>query len=182
MWKNGGRINVQKLILYSIAAAGIITVGLLAPNVLGEISKTGVLPRKRQREIIETSRGRMVKRGLLVYEKGKLRLTKKGESQLRRLQLLDYKLKKPKRWDGKWRVLIFDIPEHKKVLRDKVRNTLELLGFKWLQDSVWIYPYACEDLVTLMKADFRIGKDLLYLVVESLEYDQRLRDHFKLVS
>lgn len=180
--KRAKRVNVQKIILYSVAAAGIITVGLLAPNVLGAMAKFGILPGKRQREIVETSRSRMVKRGLLAYENGKLRLAKKGEEQLRRLRLLDYKLKKPKRWDGKWRVLIFDIPEDRKTLRDKVRNTFEMLGFKRLQDSVWIYPYDCEDLIALMKADFRVGKDLLYLVVESLEYDRPLREHFKLIS
>lgn len=174
------RVSVQKIILFSIAATGVIAIGLLAPNVLGAMAKLGIIPVKRQREIIENSRSRMVKRGMLVYEQGKLRLTPKGEAQLRRLRLLDYKLKKPKRWDGKWRVLIFDIPEYRKTLRDKVRNTLEMLGFKRLQDSVWIYPYDCEDLVTLMKADFRVGKDLLYLVVESLEYDKHIREYFNI--
>lgn len=49
-----------------------------------------------------------------------------------------------------------------------------------LQDSVWIYPYDCEDLVALMKADLRIGADVLYMIVERLERDKYLRRHFGL--
>ena len=97
---------------------------------------------------------------------------------LRTLELKDYATKKPKRWDGKWRVLIFDIPERRKSVRDKVRLTLTAIGFKRLQNSVWVYPYDCEDLITLLKADFKIGRDLLYLIVDSIENDAILRDWF----
>ena len=54
------------------------------------------------------------------------------------------------------------------------------MEFVRLQDSVWIYPYDCEDIITLLKADFQIGKDMLYMIVEMLEYDKRLRNHFDL--
>lgn len=174
------RKDIQKLILRTVAIAGVVGVGLLAPNVLGAMAKIGLRPNKRQKEFIATSRTKLVKRGFLEYKDGKLRLTSTGEAKLRRLRLLEYRLKKPKQWDGKWRVLIFDIPENRKSLRNKIRETLVALGFVRLQDSVWIYPYDCEDILTLLKADFRVGKDMLYMVVESLEFDGSLRSHFKL--
>jgi DNA-binding transcriptional regulator PaaX len=74
--------------------------------------------------------------------------------------------------------LIFDIPEYRKSTRDRIRETLRIIGFVRLQDSVWAYPYDCEDLITLLKADFKIGKDMLYLVVEAMENDASLRRHF----
>jgi hypothetical protein len=43
---------------------------------------------------------------------------------------------------------------------------------------VWVYPYDCEDLITLLKADFKIGKDLLYVITESIENDKWLRQSF----
>ncbi|MBI5742651.1 MAG: hypothetical protein HZA25_02340 [Candidatus Niyogibacteria bacterium] len=107
-------------------------------------------------------------------------LTPKGEAALRKLELNEYQICRPKRWDGKWRVLIFDIPEKRRMLRELVRRTLSAIGFIRIQDSVWLHPYDCEDLITLLKADFKIGKDLLYLVVEQMEYDARYRDHFDL--
>ena len=87
---------------------------------------------------------------------------------------------RPKRWDRKWRILIFDIPEYRKGLRDKIRRTLGVIGFVRLQDSVWVYPHDCEDLIAFLKADFRVGKDMLYMIVEELEGDGHLKRHFGL--
>src|SRR3989344_5001447 len=179
-YKRSRRKNLQKIILGSVAAAGVLSVGLVAPNVLGALAKLGLLPSKRQREFITVSRNRMIAKGLLKYEGKFLCLTSKGKTKLRQLELMDYQIKKPRRWDGKWRALIFDIPEKRKPLREKVRTTLIAIGFARLQDSVWIYPYDCEDLISLLKADFKIGRDLLYMVVESLEYDQPIRSRFGL--
>lgn len=43
-----------------------------------------------------------------------------------------------KDWDGKWRVVIFDIPEQKRVIRNLFRRNLKKWDFKPLQKSVWI--------------------------------------------
>ena len=94
------------------------------------------------------------------------------------LGVREYQLPLHKRWDGKWRILIFDIPERRKILREKIRNTLHSVGFVRLQDSVWAYPYDCEDFVALLKADFRVGNDLLYMIVEELEGGRRLQEQF----
>ncbi len=174
------RRELQKMILGAVAVAGLIGVALVAPNVIGAMGKLGMLPTKRQRETVSRSRDRLIERGLLHYDGKFLRLTPQGERELRRLETADFKLKKPRRWDGKWRVLIFDIREERKTLREKVRRTLSTIGFVRLQDSVWIYPYDCEDLITFLKADFKIGKDILYMIVESLEYDKNLRSLFGL--
>src|SRR3989344_5509248 len=58
---------------------------------------------------------------------------------------------------------------------------LERHSFKLkLQNSVWVYPYDCEDFISLLKADFKIGKDVLYIIVEKLENDWHLRKFFNL--
>ena len=177
--KRTRRANIQKLVLASAAAVGGISVALIAPGVIGAMGKLGLIPSARQLEIIKKSRSRLVARGLLVYHGTMLCLTARGEQVLRRLELHDFKLRKPKRWDHKWRVLIFDIPERRKNLRPKIRYMLLAIGFVRLQDSVWVYPYDCEDLITLLKADFKIGKDLLYLIVDSIENDTALKNHFE---
>lgn len=45
---------------------------------------------------------------------------------------------KDDKWDGKWRVVIFDIPETNKRIRQALRETLKVLEFWPLQKSVWI--------------------------------------------
>ncbi|TSC69262.1 MAG: phenylacetic acid degradation operon negative regulatory protein [Parcubacteria group bacterium Gr01-1014_56] len=174
------RANLQKAVLNTVATAGVVSIALVAPNVLGALGTLGILPTKRRTESIQTARKRLVERGLLLYEGKNIHLTKAGEAVLRSLSLPDYKLPKPRRWDKRWRVLIFDIPEKRKSLREKVRRTLNAIGFIRLQDSVWVYPYDCEDFVTLLKADFKIGKDLLYMIVDTLEHDTPLRKKFDL--
>ncbi|MDO8590956.1 MAG: hypothetical protein Q7R65_03180 [bacterium] len=172
------RKNLQKIILGTVATAGLLSVAVMAPNVFGSMAKLGLLPGKRQKEFIKVTRDRLVDKGLLEWQGNFLKLTAKGEALLARLELKDYKIKKPKRWDGKWRVLIFDIPETRKTQREKVRCTLVSIGFLRLQDSVWIYPYDCEELITLLKADFEIGKNLLYMIVEALEHDADIKKQF----
>lgn len=177
--------NLQRAILATVSAAGFLSLAIVAPNALQMLPKLGMLDMRhpRRKELINRARDRLIAAGLLERdEKGYVRLTRKGAARLRRLEVYDYTLKPPKNWDEKWRMLIFDIPEYRKSLRDKVRRTLSSIGFERLQDSVWIYPYDCEDLVTLLKADFKIGKDLMYLIVESIENDSGLRKQFGLPS
>ncbi|OGG57143.1 hypothetical protein A3D71_03905 [Candidatus Kaiserbacteria bacterium RIFCSPHIGHO2_02_FULL_55_20] len=176
------RNNLRLMILNTVKVAGVLGLFMVAPNVLGGMAKLGLLPSARQKDVVNRSCSNLVKQRLLAWEKGKLRLTPKGESVLRILELKRYDIPKPRRWDRKWRVLIFDIPEKQRVLRNKIRDTLRAIGFIPLQGSVWVYPYDCEDLITLLKADFHVGRGMLYMVVDALEYDMRLRQEFGLKS
>lgn len=176
------RGDVSKAVLQTIKAAGILSVMLVAPNAMQMFGNRGLLNlNKRQKGIINNARDRLVKDGNLERDsRGFLSLTEKGKEKLRQYELSEYKLIIPKVWDKKWRVLIFDIPEYIRPLRDKIRLTLMSIGFMRIQDSVWIFPYDCEELVALLKADFKVGKDLLYLVVEKIENDKQIRKLFHL--
>jgi DNA-binding transcriptional regulator PaaX len=180
-WKKSKRKNLQHVILQTIATAGMLSVALVAPNVIGALAKFGILPNKRQKEYISSSASKLVKRGLLFYNGKSYQLTSHGESLLRRWQFTNFELKKPKRWDKKWRVMIFDIPEKKRKARDDLIILFRQAGIQRLQNSVWIYPYDCEDIITLLKTDFGIGKYLLYMIVEELENDKYLREEFGLI-
>lgn len=175
--------NIQKMILETVAVAGLLSVALVAPNVLGAMRKMNLPLTPRQDTAIARARKRLVEKGLLRYEQNKLRLTEKGSAALARLDLAAYGQKKKKqRWDKRWRLLIFDIPEKRRGTREKIRRTLISIGFMRLQDSVWIYPYDCEDLIMLLKSEFRIGKDMLYAIIEELEYDTPVREYFDLLK
>ena len=178
--KRRRRGEIQKVILGTIKTAGLISTALVAPGVIKQMKHFGLLQDNRQMEIIKRSRNNLIKDGLLKYDGKFIKLTPKGEIRLTMFEMKDWEKSKPKKWDGKWRVLIFDIPEKRKGLREKVRNTLLSIGFSRLQDSVWLYPYDCEDFINLVKADFKIGKDLLYMIVDSIENDKHFRKQFNL--
>lgn len=181
--RNNKRVRVrdlQQIILHTIATIGVVGIGLLAPNVIRAMSKLGILPRARQKEYVSSAASKLRQKGFLKFEGGQYQLTTDGEKLLRHWEFANYKLKIPSRWDRKWRVLIFDIPEKKKVIRNQLTLMLRQAGFERLQDSVWVYPYDCEDIIGLLKTDFGIGRNLLYLIVDEIENDKHLRQQFKL--
>ncbi len=179
-WKQTRKGRTKMLILGSIAVAGGLAIALVAPNVLGAMRRLGVLPKGRQAEHITVARKRLKKEGALVEEGAFLRLTPKGERQLQSLALSHASPAPQKKWDEKWRALIFDIPEKRRGIRNKIRDLLRSTGFVRMQHSVWLYPYPCEEFVALLKADMKIGNGMLYLIVESIENDQRFREIFGL--
>ena len=66
-------------------------------------------------------------------------LTKKGMEKVLKVKLRTRPRKK--RRDKKWQMIIFDIPEKKRFLRDLLRENLRILDYKILQQSVWVCPY-----------------------------------------
>ena len=176
------RTKVNNAIIGAVAIAGLIAVAVVAPNVMGVLGRSTYA---RQRLFQTRSRiSALIQAGYLVVERhdgiSYVRLTEKGERFAALMHEGKLAPKKPKRWDGKWRLLIFDIPERRRGVRTNIRKTLVMLGFVRLQDSVWVYPYDCEDYITILKADFKIGKDVLYIIADQVEYDAPLRAHFTL--
>ncbi len=174
--------------LGAVALAGMLSVALVAPNAVRLLAplERGLRRKMDPKYAASYTFRRLIQRGLIQIEeteRGKFaRLTQKGELILRQFDRTSVRLKKPKRWDGKWRILIFDIKEQRRWVRDRLRITLVGLGFLQLQRSVWVYPYDCEDFVTLMKADFHAGSEILYVVADRIENDGKLRWHFNLAS
>ena len=176
------KANIQKIILESVKLAGFIGIAAIAPNVLSMMRKTGFITHPRQIESIKRSRDTLIEKGLLENKKGQLKITPGGKRYLFRcLSLGDNKeLNKSKKWDGKWRVLIFDIPETRRFDRTNIRQALISIGFMRLQDSVWIYPYSCENIISLLKAETETGENVLYMIVEALENDEEVKKYFGL--
>jgi len=70
-------------------------------------------------------------------------LTKEGIGKaLRASFLMEGKVRRP---DGKWLMVIFDIPQTHKKARNLIRSVLQNLGYKMFQQSVWITPYDVQE-------------------------------------
>ncbi len=176
---------VQDAVLSVIAVAGILAITAVAPNALRLLGGTG---RKGFRFNYQTRSvlTRLVEKGHIrfVIQNGKKRIEitnagKRAAELAAAKQALS--TQKPRRWDERWRVIMFDIPERRKKDRDQLRRTMIDAGFLCFQDSVWIFPYDCEDLVTLLKVDMRLGDAVRYGILEKLENDRAARNHFKLI-
>ena len=75
---------------------------------------------------------------------GRYGFTKNGQRWLSGQLLKFHRLNKTK-WGGKWRVLIFDIPQELHNKRNIFRAKLRSLGFYMIQKSIFIFPYQCEE-------------------------------------
>ena len=77
-------------------------------------------------------------------------LTDDGQRVALNLNLENMAIKAPKRWDGKWRLVIYDIPDRKKAAREEFRHQLKELGLHEWQESVFVHPFPCENEINLL--------------------------------
>jgi|SRR3989344_2441707 len=85
-----------------------------------------------------------------------------------------------KPWDGKWRLMIWDIPESSSKQRDMIRWFVKRLGFFKLQHSVYITPFelSSEAVSYLIESD--LWKFIRFLRVDRLDDDKMVKQHFGL--
>lgn len=185
------RIPLQTIILGTLAVTGVLAVGLVAPNAVRLFDYLNPISRKntiRFNQRITQALLRLERRGLIKItgegKKREIHLTTQGEGLIDALYAGAYVIPMPVRWDGKWRVVMFDVPEKRKRVRDTLRMLLRSAGFVHFQDSAWIQPYPCDELVTLLRSHLGSGKgEIRYLVASFAdESDYAFRKHFNLIT
>ena len=118
---------------------------------------------------------------LLVRDGDKLFITPKGRRRAQKLKL-QAPTKLPNKWDGKWRVVIFDIPESMRAERNIFRAILKRKGFVKVQNSVFVAPYTNLDELDLVRHEYKIEKYVNFLIAQSAntDNDSLLRKKFSL--
>jgi hypothetical protein len=182
------RMPIQTIVLRTLYAAGMIGTALVAPNMLRIFPSLD--PGKHKREElygrIDQALYRLHKKKLITFVPTDGRrplagLTKRGKAEIEKIVLGQYRITPMPVWDGKWRMVIFDIREKRRGVRQRLRCMLAGAGFVRLQDSVWVVPFPCDEFIQLMRAYFASGTgELLYFTADGLEADHRLRDRFNL--
>jgi DNA-binding transcriptional regulator PaaX len=108
-------------------------------------------------------------------------LTEKGRKIAGWLQIDALKIRRPKIWDKKWRIVIFDISQLKKFYREAFRGKLKELGFYPLQKSVWIHPFDCQDEIELLRDFFGLDqKEMRLIIAENIGPAEWIREIFKI--
>lgn len=121
---------------------------------------------------------RLIKGKYVVQDGDTLSITNSGILLLERTVKSVRESLHNKTWDGKWRVVSYDIPESLSDLRRQVRSVLKRAGFIKLQNSVWIFPHECRELAELIKERSELKRHVLYGVLESIEGEEQLRKKF----
>ena len=109
----------------------------------------------------------------------KIKLTDRGRARALEYNFAKLDLPSKKKWDKKWRIVLFDIPEPKKKTRDALRRKLKKLGFLEFQKSVFIFPFPCRDEINFIINFFDIHDNVFYLEAP-ISPDASFRSHFKI--
>lgn len=118
-------------------------------------------------EVLETKDGYVVK------------ITKNGLTRALQYKLDDMNVKRKKVWDKKWRIVIFDIEERKRKLRDEFRKRLKQLGFYSLQESVYVHAFPCFDEVEFLRQIYQVPISVTYILAEKIESQENLEKYFQ---
>ena len=180
------RFKLQDALVTMLYTATAFTLAIAAPNTVQLLKNidSNMAKKRHPTKRISQAVSRLRSRGLVEKgENGRTHLTEAGKRHAEKLYAKErFSIPIPKRWDHRWRVVIFDVWERRRPVRDQLRRLLMKIGFVKVQNSVWAYPYDCEEVLAFVKADLRLGKGMLYLVAEGIEGDTWLLRHFGLAE
>ncbi len=171
--------KIQRDILDDLSASDLLYGFFLSAR-----STTRMMRLAREHSIHRQNRKRALKqleqRGYIRVQGENCSITKKGRVALGTEIAKTRALLKHKKWDKKWRIVVYDIPQAYAPLRSRVRGILKSAGFVLLQQSIWVFPHECRQLMQLIKEEPHIAPFVLYGVLESIESEKQLRERFKL--
>ncbi len=105
-------------------------------------------------------------------------ITDRGRRRILKYALDELVVEKPKFWDGKWRLISYDIPGKYKGLRKVFREYLGSWGFYPLHESVFLHAYPCGKQVEFLREYLGIGEYVRFFSVSRIENDSLFREFF----
>lgn len=179
----------HKILNALLISGGALTISLISP-LSGALLIKGLLKlyfRKKKfiKEKFLRDLKRLQTRKLIDYKvlpdgKIKIVLTRLGKEKI---LIYDFdKLKiSSNSWDGKWRLVVFDIPDYQGKARDALREKLKSLNFYRIQKSVYLTPYNCENEIDFICSVFDINRNnVLIFEVSRFEGEEKLKHYFKI--
>lgn len=168
-----------KTILLLLAAGCVLSLAVLAPGALPLVGVWKSFNKRRFRQnIYHFQKQKYVE----IETKGEdkiVKITVNGLKKVLAYKINAMKIHEPEKWDGKWRIVIFDIKDEYRLHRDKFRNQIKSLGLYRLQKSVYVYPFPCFDQIEFIRQIFGVGIAVKYIIAEKVEDDEKLRNYFR---
>lgn len=166
--------GLTKGILTALGAGAVISVAFIFPHLgwLYKEFKKRQWEEAKRRGILKATIKRLEKQKLISWgeENGKLRLTltDKGKKRVLQYNIDTLKINDKQKWDGLWRVIIFDIPENKKAGRELFREKLKQLGLQHLQKSVFVSRLECKDEIDFLSHALEVAPHVQYILAKEI--------------
>ena len=182
-----------KEVLYLLGIGTLLVGSILMPGLA--VAGGAIVRAKRKHDFLQSQKEwkkfnpSLLKRNLKRLHKQKLvefinkdgeeviKLTKKGRTRFLRFRLEELS-EKGHGWDGKWRLVIYDISKLKRSKQDGFRRMLKNMNFYPLQKSVYLSPFKCKEELEYLREYFNLGEEALYLEVSHLENENFYKGYF----
>lgn len=171
------RSEISKDFLRWFLIAGAVSVAATSPYFITSLLRYRKRFKKYPRQKISDAFYNLRRQGLVNIQKNHhqifISLTEMGKKKAGWLQIDNLKIDKPQKWDGKWRLVMFDIAQIKRLHREAFRGKLKELGFYKFQKSIWIHPFNCKPEIELLRQFFGLSEKELCLVVSADISDEK---------
>lgn len=176
------RLSTRRVVT-ALALAGAVGTAIVAPNTASMIDT--IMQKADKKKAARTMTYLKYRKLVEVKQKNgnyHYRLTKKGWDVFEKIQIEKLTVPMPKRWDKRWRLVMFDIPLSHQKQRQFLLRHLRLLDFYMLQRSAWIHPFECEKQVGVLLKYLKLEQYVSFLVVDSGNFTHHATDHFKKIK
>lgn len=182
--KAGARFTGE-LFLTLLMVGGVLTVAAVAPNLFGAYAKLSGRRNFFAKKQLRTAKNYLQRCGYIkVKREGNdaftVRITRRGINRVLKERFETLAIRRERRWDGLWRLVVFDIPERKKHEREMLRARLRAMGLYPLQESVFVSPYPCEEEIRFVVRILNIVSHVRLIVATSITDAEDLREYFEL--
>ena len=176
--------GIAKDVLYWLLVSGVVAIAATSPYFGINLMKR--MGREYEKKKFSNALHRLKKSRTIILEEREdgtcvVELTEKGRKKTEKLKYNDLRIQKPERWDGLWRVVIFDIPNKKKIAREALRNKLKEWDFFQLQESVLVCPWPCEKEIGFVVELLGIHSFVNIIKAKEIQNDAKLKAHFKVL-
>ncbi|KKU81896.1 MAG: hypothetical protein UY07_C0007G0050 [Parcubacteria group bacterium GW2011_GWA1_47_8] len=179
--KNYERGELAKEILTGLATGGFIALCIVAPG-LTHIAKLFKTKGARDKyRITQAVRGLQQKKLVRIKRKNGqdvIEITEFGKKRVLAYNLDTLHIKPLKKWDRRWHLITFDIPETQKYARRAVSAKIKEIGMYPLQKSIFVSPYLCKREVDFVGEFFGVRKHIIYIEATDIENAEKVRRHF----
>jgi len=150
--------NDSRLFLWLLALDGVEATGAQLAEIWRRASRKGRLDRVVRK--LEAA-GLVGRTGEGSLDQRLFRLTSVGRSAL--AGPMDPETLWARNWDGKWRLVLFDVPQSRAAIRTRLRRQLHEMRFGWLQNSVWLSPDPTDQLVQMFGSRQATVESLVFM-------------------
>lgn len=178
--------QITKDVLLNLLKAGAaLAVAVTAPNALRVLKPLIEQPKwdKYYPSSIERHTMKLWRKGLVEVKETEagyvVAITERGKRELLTYDIEQMAIERQNPWDGKWRMVFFDIPTGHEA-RNIFRENLISMGFFQMQKSVYVHPFPCTKQIKFLREVYEMPHSVKLATIEHLENDEDLRRFFRL--